>query len=56
MLRLVGRLFMLFGLVTCGIGLMIGIIEGDSGQELTLAALGIVVFAMGRFMESKATS
>lgn len=54
-MRLFGRILQLFGLVDCGYALLVGIVDNDMSRELTFAAFGICVFAIGRFIESKAS-
>ncbi len=52
-MRIFGRLLQLFGLVDCAYALLVGIVDNDMGRELTFAAFGICVFAIGRVIESR---
>lgn len=48
-----GRALQLAGLVVTGIGLFLGLLEGNERGELVLLALGAAVFFSGRLLEKK---
>jgi len=48
-----GRTLQLMGLVVTGVGLFLGLLQGNVRGELVLLAIGAGVFFSGRLLEKK---
>ena len=49
----IGRFLQLIGLVVTGVGLFLGLLQGNIRGELVLLAVGSGVFFSGRLVEKK---
>ena len=49
----IGRFVQLIGLVLTGVGLFLGLLQGDIRGELVLLAVGSGIFFSGRLVEKK---
>ncbi len=41
------------GIATCGIGLVAGVVRNSMGEEYMYAGIGILIFSIARFVETR---